>query len=398
MAEDWMKKLEFGAQCLATVELKSRLAEAEEVPACLKEVEAYKEAVDEIRRQIPETEGKEYWWDVPFSLEGLKEEDDAFFFENGWYIEAGTWEKDVNGIDLIMKTKTNQEPVMNILSQYQYYNLAYTVLVMDKKKMRKYVKFPAEIKTIYQVQWMESSRSFISQVNDDGGYRQYILDSFHQDMEQIEQRYEERMALHEERWDKYEIISNAWNENLAMTDQEKWMLGYSSYANISERQTWRDWYGTDIGTDMVKKKQQRRIQLADQMREYHALFQKTEKNAALSDYRIHFMPVGEAVYCGGELAALIAYRKQMPVYECLCKEDFNPDKLEGKIWSVEMLFKKRPAQLPLYQHFIVRYGDELPVYNVLEQRPMNCPDVPWRMWAELRWMHLFNRLRAMNQE
>lgn len=384
------------AQRMAATELLIRMSSGGDLLRCERELEQLRAQADCLRRSLPEVAEKEFWWDVPFTPGAPKEsEEDTFHMESGFYLETDEWENCREDGKNWMRCKPKERPVKDLISYYVTFEQSYIILYMDKKKMRRLIKYPAQVRTIYHAERICGAGQIRMPINVDSSYQTFLREAYEQDMEEMENRLQERLAESERRWDMYEIFSNAWERNAAMTNEEAWGLGKMSTQDYFSGAVWRDYRQEEIRAKVSEEKAARQRQLEQMRNEYRRNLRRTEQHTAGEQCRLHLMAVGEAVYCQGELVALVAYQGKEPVYEIQCAADFLVSELSGKIYGIDKMFEKSIAKIPLFEYMLQAYGNALPLYQVLDPRPLNCPDGAWRMWAEARWAQTLNLLNSI---
>ena len=393
MGENPTGSLEEMAGRLATAELEVRLSGRKTVPSDLihltKQVEATKAG-------IPELQEKEFWWTVPFTVDEPQEsEADTFYMENGFYMEADELFFETEGTHLRMFGKETSRGVRDLLDTYSVFSESYILLYLDKKQLRKHVKDPLQVRTIYHGQQSDSVHHRKDVLRRDNAYTTFLRSSYEHNMAEIDQRMAEQLAGCDRRFDTCEIVYNTLVHNAAMTSEEAYYHNRMSQSEYFSDAIWRDYYQSDIRQKAMEERRRRRMQHERKMAEYRRALNASATKTEIRERRLHLMAVGEAVYCQGELMALVVYKKEEPVYEIRCSSQFHMETLTGQIYRNDILFHKKAAKIPLIQHLLQAYGDALPVYQPLDPRPRNCPDDLWRMWAEARWAQTLNLLQSV---
>lgn len=392
--EQTYKMLEQTAQRLATLELQARLQGGQNLQGQLQEL---KNEAQSLRLSLPEFEGKEVWWDVPFEVTiPTQGEDGTFYMKDGFYLEGNALQTFREKGQTVLQGTKQEKSIMNLLSSYTTFGDSYILLHMDRSRMRKMVRHPALVRTIYHAQWLQTNREMTAPTRD-LGYVDFLRNSYQQDMARMDADLQERLAKSQTRWDKHEIFFNSLLHNSAMTSEEAYMSGDISTQDYIDDLVWRNYDEADIRHKALEEKQRRQLAYQEMLRRNHQFqVENQQRIIATQEHRLHLMPVGEAVYCQGELLALVVYKSAEPVYEIRCAADFQLEELSGKVYRIDKLFEKRVATFPLFQYILQAYGNALPLYEVLTPRPGNCPDAQWRMWAESRWAHTLGILHKAN--
>jgi hypothetical protein len=214
-------------------------------------------------------------------------------------------------------------------------------------------------------------------------------------MAQLEEQMQERLIQKDRRIDQREMLFNYLEHNAIMTSEEAYFHGRMSQQEYFSDSIWRDYELTEIRYKAFQEKQRRRMEYDRKMQEYRRILNQSATYTTVKEACLHMMAVGEAVYHEDELLALVVYQSREPVYEIRCAPDFDLETLSGNIYRYQILFEKKAAKIPLFQHILETYGDLLPFYQPLDSRPRNCPDAQWRMWAEVRWAQTLALLKEI---
>lgn len=379
------KALEQTAQRLATLELQARMQDSQNLQSQLL---ALKNEAQSLRLRLPEFREKEVWWDVPFET-GVptQAETDTFHMADGFYLEGDVLQSFWEDGQTVLRGTRRERAITDLLNCYTAFSDSYILLHMDRKKMRKMIRYPAQVRTLYHAQWIQSRREMTAPIHD-FGYVDFLRSSYQQDITRMDAVLQERLAESKTRWDKHEIFFNTLLHESAMTSEEAYMAGRISSQDYFDDSVWRNYDEADIRQRAMEEKRRRQLEYEEMLRRNHQFqVENQQYTVTTQEHRLHLMPVGEAVYGQGELLVLVVYKTAEPVYEIRCASDFQLEELSGKIYHIDKLFEKRVATFPLFQYLLQAYGNMLPLYEVLMPRPRNCPDAEWRMWAESRWAH-----------
>ena len=394
--EERVQELELAAQQVATCELLCRVTEGQERQKHLQQLRDLRNRANQLRASDPDCAQKQFWWDVDFGEGAPMETDEtAYHMANGFYIETGELDPYYENGRNYLRTKPKSNSVKGMLEYYSTFKDAFLLLYMDKKKMRKMVKIPVQIKTIYHVENRVTSHKQLSYVNSDMSYVNYLLYSYQQDVNRIQAQMNEDLARSDSRFDRMETFCNAMTRNAAMTNEEAYMNGRMSIQDYFNDSAMRDLNQSTIYSKAREQQEARRYQLERMLEEYRRNVKKSEHEVVTGDQKLCVMEVGKAAYCGNELVALIIDKGDAPVYEFHCAADFDLLELSGKYYGWQKLFERPVAKIPLFQYLLQAHGNELPLHQVLNPRPLNCPDAEWRMWSEIRWAHTLGLMQSV---
>lgn len=393
--------LKQAAQLLATAELKARLIydreqsmEADDPRLdgvrslrreLVRQVEQHTGEVNRIRAAIPELAGKAYWWDIPFDVTRPDPEEEGFSLPGGFYQEVRF---DPQAEYSLLDGDEQYRNAGYLLALYAGVGgrSSYIPLYLSKKKFRAYYDRPLEVRPIYNVMYVDREYDVISHINTVPSPSARIWAAFQREAEEARQITRERVAEYNERQDALERRRH----DSFWTDEERWMAGQmdtEDYVSASIRRTW----GENEITDKARRKEaDRRFLTSLKAREADRSYRASGKTTE-SSHLVRLMCVGEAVYHGDELLAVVAYRMESPVQEITCSPDFRVESLSGPVYGCRQMFERRPEYASLVAFLVERYGDEMPAYSPLKPRPAGCPDGLWRMWAESRWAFALQR-------
>lgn len=90
-----------------------------------------------------------------------------------------------------------------------------------------------------------------------------------------------------------------------------------------------------------------RIQAERAAREARSSYVKNVKNAQYEINTLRLFPVGEVIYCGDQLIAILLRNTPQQVMEYDFAPDLDMDSLSGSYFTRRELFQKRPALIPL---------------------------------------------------
>ena len=390
-----MKQLEMVAQQLASCELLCRITAGVEQQKHMQEIRELRRQADSLRASILDYADKQFWWDVDFG-EGapLESDETAYHMVNGFYLETGELEQRYEKGTNYLCTAVKNNSVKGILDYFSAFKDSYLVLYMDKKKMRKMVKVPVKVKTIYHVENHQTRHKQLSYVNTDTSYADYLLESYRQDMDRIQRDMDERLAQSNSRFDRMEMFCNTFTRNAAMTNEEAYMTGRMSMQDYFNSSALRDLNQSTIYSKAREQQEARRAKLDRMLEEYRRNVVKSKEEIVTGNVKLYLMEVGKTVYCGEDLVAIVINKGVEPVYEFHCAADFDLLDLSGKYYGWKQLFERPVAKIPLFRYLLQAHGNELPLHDVLSSRPKNCPDAEWRMWSEIRWAHTLGLLQT----
>ena len=205
-------------------------------------------------------------------------------------------------------------------------------------------------------------------------------------MQERQAKLDEAQREHDKRWDIYEMISH----NSLMTNKERWLYGAMKDMDYFNEDAIRGYYADDKARKIKKEFEHKLSGIREHSQARQNLarkrYIKSETSITGAANIIRIMPVGEVIYCNGDLIGLFCYKTPQQIIEFDCDEDVTLSELSGAFYTKKELFSKVPNPAPLARHIAMYYSDILPKYNVLSPCPKGCSDELWRVWAEIRFL------------
>lgn len=344
----------------------------------ISEIKELTAQVNSIRAQLPELAGKQYWWDIPFRPEEFTEPD-AYCFDNGIYLETEPLSTGMDGANSVLCHKA-QKLNYTLLSS-RLTNPHLIPLFVDKKKLKLHLNDTMELREIYNVMSSWGTYGVISYMNTEEDPSVAIWRNYQAAAEARRAQYDEYLQEHEERWDTRE----RWRHQSFYTNEERWMAGQMSNEDYLRESLWREYPTWDKHDKMRDDISLMRLKAEEAMRKAREARVKSHKGAEYEINTLRLIPVGEVIYCGEELIAILLRNTPQAVMEYDGTPDLDVEDLSGPYYNRRELFRKKPALIPLARYIAAAYEDILPEHKVLKLRPQNCPDDLWRVWAEIRW-------------
>lgn len=346
------------------------------------EVEELTKQANSIRVQLPELAGKQYWWDVPFRTEEASEPD-AYCFDDGFYMETEPLHTSVEGASSMLYHK--KQGLNYTLLSSRLTDASFIPLFLDKKKLKLHLNDTMELRELYNVTSSYGEYGVISYMNTSEDPSVAIWRSYQAAAQARRADYDEYLEEHAERWDRREIAYNTFVHNDFMTNEDRWLTGRMSSEDYLRESLWREshtWGKQDKMRDDINLM---RLKAEDAMRKARENRVKSHKGAIYETNTLRLFPVGEVIYCGEELIAILLRNTPQSVTEYDGTPDLDVEDLSGPYYNRRELFRKKPALIPLARYVAAAYEDRLSEHKVLKLRPQNCPDDLWRAWSEIRW-------------
>ena len=338
--------------------------------------------VNSLRAQLPELSGKRYWWDVPFRTEDAVEPD-TYHFDDGEYVETPPLHIDVERGFSVLRPKTQR--MSYAMLSMRLTDPGFVLLHLDKKKLKLHLNDEMELRELYNTSFSWGEYGVISYMNRAEDPSVTIWRNYQAAAEARRAQYDEFLEEHEERWNRREVIYNSFVHNDIMTNEDRWLSGRMSSEDYLRESLWREshtWGKQDKMRDDISRM---RLQAEQAMREARANYVKNRKDAKYEINTLRLISVGEVIYCGDELIAVLLHNTPRAVMEYDFTPDLDLDTLSGSYHTRRELFRKKPALIPLARYVAATYEDAMPEHKVLKLRPQNCPDTLWRAWSEIRW-------------
>lgn len=342
------------------------------------EVKELTAQANSLRARLPELAAKRYWWDVTFRPEEATEPD-AYCFDDGTYLETEPLTTGVEGGNSVLCHKA-QKLNYTLLSS-KLTNPHLIPLFVDKKKLKLHVNDAMELREIYNVISSWGTYGVISYMNTSEDPSVAIWRNYQAAAEARRAEYDDYLKEHEENWDERE----RWRHQSFYTNEERWFAGQMSNEDYFRESLWREYPTWDKQDKMRDDISLMRLKAEEAMRQAREARVKSHKGAEYEINTLRLIPVGEVIYCGDELIAILLRSTPQAVVEYDGTPDMDMVELSGPYYNRRELFSKKPALIPLVRHIAAAYGDLLPEYRVLKPCPQRCPDHLWRVWAEIRW-------------
>ena len=346
------------------------------------EVDGLTAQVNSMRAQLPELAGKQYWWDVPFRSEEFAEPD-SYRFDNGEYVETPPLHTDVEGGSSVLRPKTRRMSYAMLSSRLT--DPDFVLLHLDKKKLKLHLNDEMELRELYDTSFSQGEYGVISYMNRAEDPSVTIWRNYQAAAAARRSQYDEYLKEHGERWDRREVAYNSFVHNDFMTNEDRWLTGRMSSEDYLRESLWRESHTWGKQDKMREDLSRMRLQAEQAMRNARANHVKSRKDAKYEINTLRLIPVGEVIYCGDELIAVLLHNTPRPVMEYDFTPDLDLETLSGPYYTRRELFRKKPALIPLARYVAAAYEDDMSEHKVLKLRPQNCPDDLWRAWSEIRW-------------
>lgn len=341
-------------------------------------VSAARKKVDEIRSQIPELSGKQYWWDIPFDIRNpLTEFEDTFVFGQAGFTEQPEFELGVAEIKPQIRRMRGDE----ILSLYLSHPVD-PVLYMDRKGFKSHLSDQMEVRTLFMYETGETGSSGAG-----GSYGvlpgSWEYNQWKRDLATVSGRLSSDLARHNDNWDMLERIAS----QSFFTNRERFFMGQMDADDFF---TW-DLIRENRAKAIAERADQRRVELESRIRkaEYdYGRRQFREMESARKEFDIlRVLPCGRVIRMGEQVMAVTLHASKHSVYELRHRGEISPSRLGGRIISANDILFKTPAPVPVIDFIIQKYTPLMKQYRPLAARPKGASDQLWRVWAERRFAY-----------
>ena len=343
--------------------------------------------VNLLRQSVPGTEGKSYWWDLPYDIRkppGLFA--GTFSMPEGIYSEQEDFEE---GFGLYLKKADSHWLASDILEMY-FTGGDDVVLYADRKRMKEKLSSEAAIRAILCAEEELPVRQQEEYSTEPGAFdpersRQYrrmaeelrfLSGSLPGELERMERSFDS--------WERFVHSS-------MFTNRERMEMGQMSYTDYAKAEFYRNW----ALSQKEAKERKRREELESRM--YAMWWEDVKADAArksgemkralarnMKDICMRLMRCGYAFYLEGRLAGIVIFKGPVPVFQIRHTGDISPYDIFGKIGDMRELEYQTPDPAPLIRFILRQYGAQMKPYSVLSPRPKNASDELWRYWAEQR--------------
>lgn len=347
--------------------------------------------VNQIRKTVPELEGKSFWWDLPYDIENPPGQfGDTFAMPEGIYSE----QDDFSGACAVTLEK-NSFPylVSEVLASY-FSSPDFVVLYADRKRMKAKPVSPITVKAILCAQEEQPAEQaaeekeppppFIAENTYDYWYLQREIRSIAGNLSGELQAFERRR-------DNFERIVNC----SIYTDEERWMRGEMSSSSYYTSELYRD-----LRRSEIKEKAQEQI-AAMEWKLHQLKVKERQIDAARKRYAfyraqarltqnivMYLMRCGYAFYLDDDLVGIVIAKGPAMVYQIRHQGGISPYDIFGNVLKMRETEYQLPDLGRLLPFIVSEYGKKMKPYSVLSARPKNASDELWRYWAELRFAEL----------
>ena len=341
-----------------------------------RQAEKLKKQADSIRKTDAKYQGKQFWWDIPFQN---ARQDEGFVFPEGFYTEQNLLE-----LSYEKEWKITQRPIKKIMLLLDLYKRAsdkYIILYQNPNKPMFSLSKELDVKYIYNMMSLSNTHRVISHIKTGYSPAAMVWMQYREQKEVLEQKKKANLQEFDRKADNYE----RYFYDDYKTAAERYARGELSLQAYQEQSRLRNYY-----RDEIKMKYDSQTAGLARQAEYitnQSLehFDTTRKDATESHEKVRFIPVAEVIYLDGELMMIAAYKTPQEITEIECKEKMNLYHLEGALYAEDTLMEGTPSYTSLISHIVQVYSSKMGTYSVLDERPVNCPDEIWRIWAEVRW-------------
>lgn len=402
MTED-KDRLKDAALALAVTELRGRLlhrrfqlspapGQLEALQALQQKHEAQRRALNDIRRSIPECEGKAYWWDIDYKAEKLPVPfADCLSMPQGIYSEQDDFEDHSGGF---LTRAGRSITVMDALRQY-FSMSDYIVLYADRKRMKANLNAPLSMRAI-----LCCEESAAAPEKDSANHRpmpqetdnSYEYRRLQREAAAISDHLSEQIAAFDRRNDSLERLLNAAANRGPFTDQESWLMGMTDDDDYYTTALYREYRQNEMkekARDEISRLEYQMQQMRKQAARAQEDRQHYELNRSLARQREGFIlkliRCGYVFYLQQQFVGLVVIARPEMLFHLRHRGTLSPYDIYGSVLEAKTSGYVMPDPLPLMDFILQKYGVGLKPYSVLASRPKNASDEFWRCWAEKRF-------------
>lgn len=271
--------------------------------------------------------------------------EDGFSFPDGIYVEQNLLE-----IDEKQVTQTFCQKSKMVLEMYKRLPQKYSLLFQKTFREPLPLSKKLDVKYLYNISAKSVHFASASAFGGSGAAGQVRREYLQRD-QALRQNLSEKEKRFAQRADNYERFQHG----SFYTNEERYIRGSMSREDYYEEKFSRDarqYFATEKEADAI----------AGNLRamNYYTAKAAGEANASRErvmerNEKIRIMPVGEVVYCDGEVVAIVAYKDPQDIMELQCAQSMDVAHLEGKLLTKKVIMTRTADQKPLLQYLSQKY-------------------------------------------
>ena len=272
--------------------------------------------------------------------------EDGFSFPDGIYVEQNQLE-----IDEKQVTQTACQKSKMVLEMYRQLPQKYSLLFQKSFRDPLPLSKKLDVKYLYNISAKSVHFASASAFGGSGAAGQVRREYLQRDQE-LRQRLKAKEDRFAQRADNYERFQHG----SFYTNEERYYRG-----NMSREDYYEEKFSRDARQYFATEKEADAITGNLRAMNYYAAKATGEANASRKrvmeqNEKIRIMPVGEVVYCDGEVVAIAAYKDPQDIMEIQCAQSMDVDYLEGRLLTKKVIMRRTADQKPLLQYISENYG------------------------------------------
>lgn len=270
----------------------------------------------------------------------------GFSFSDGIYVEQNELEIDDKRV-----TQTSCQKSKMVLEMYRQLPQKYSLLFQKTFREPLPLSKKLDVKYLYNISAKSVHFASASAFGSSGAASQVRMEYMQRDQE-LRQRLKAKEDRFAQRADNFERFQHG----SFYTNEERYIRGSMSRDDYYEEKFSRDsrqYFATEKEADAISGNLR--------AMNYYAAKATGDANASRKrvmeqNEKIRIMPVGEVVYCDGEVAAIVIYREPQDIMEIQCAQNMDVAYLEGKLLTKKVIMKRTVDHKPLLRYISEKYG------------------------------------------
>lgn len=272
--------------------------------------------------------------------------EDGFSFSDGIYVEQNELE-----IDEKQVTQTSCQKSKMVLEMYKRLPQKYDLLFQKTFREPLPLSKKLDVKYLYHIAAKSVHFASASAFGNSGAAGQVRREYLQRDQE-LRQKLKAKEDRFAQRADNFERFQH----DSFYTNEERYFRG-----NMSRDDYYEEKFSRDTRQYFATEKEADAISGNLRAMNYYAAKATGEANASRKrvmeqNEKIRIMPVGEVVYCDGEVVAIAAYKDPQDIMEIQCAQSMDVAYLEGKLLTKKVIMKRTADPKPLLRYISEKYG------------------------------------------
>lgn len=271
--------------------------------------------------------------------------EDGFSFPDGIYVEQNQLE-----IDEKQVTQTFCQKSKMVLEMYKRLPQKYDLLFQKTFREPLPLSKKLDVKYLYHIAAKSVHFASASAFGGPGAADQVRREYLQRD-QALRQNLAEKEKRFAQRADNFERFQH----DSFYTNEERYIRGSMSRDDYYEEK-----FSRDSRRHFATEKEADAITGNLHAMNYYTAKATGEANASRKrvmeqNEKIRIMPVGEVVYCDGEVVAIAAYKDPQDITEIQCVQNMDVDHLEGKLLTKKVIMRRTVDQKQLLQYLSQKY-------------------------------------------